>query len=195
MYQNQILSIQEEALLCLLKQDRELYKIIESVSALRIPALYVGGGSIAQTVWNHLFAKPIGYGISDVDIVYCDATLNDRKDRLIKDDIISTIDQSNYAIDITNEAKVHLWYKKAFGFQIPPYSSTEEAISTWPSTATSIGVYLDKKNELQLFAPYGLSDLFAGILRPNKTMISQAIYEEKVQKWRSKWPDLRVIDW
>ncbi|MFW8599344.1 nucleotidyltransferase family protein [Enterococcus innesii] len=195
MYQYEALSIQETELNKILEKDNALYKIIRNVSALGIPNLYVGGGSVTQSVWNHLFSKPIGYGISDVDIVYFDTDLSLEKERMVLEQIVKTTKQNQYALDVKNEARVHLWYEEEFGFSIPAYTSTEEAISTWPSTATSIGVFFDQENKLQIFAPYGMYDLFSGIVRPNKAMISREVYEKKIEKWCSKWPELNVIGW
>lgn len=192
MFENKILAKQEEALKKMLEADRDLYEIIEKVSALNISNLYVGGGCITQTVWNQIFSKPIGYGISDVDIVYFDPDLSLEKEEKTIQKIKGAIKNKPYSIDVKNEARVHLWYEEKFGFSISPYSSTEEAISTWPSTATSIGVYIDSEENLQIFAPYGLNDLFSGILKPNKVLISKEIYDKKVEKWVSKWSELRV---
>ena len=195
MYQYEALSIQETELNKILEKDNALYKIIRDVSALGIPNLYVGGGSVTQSVWNHLFSKPIGYGISDVDIVYFDTDLSLEKERMVLEQIVKTTKQNQYALDVKNEARVHLWYEEEFGFSIPAYTSTEEAISTWPSTATSIGVFFDQESKLQVFAPYGMYDLFSGIVRPNKAMISREVYEKKAEKWGAKWPGLTVIGW
>ncbi|MBW9324075.1 nucleotidyltransferase family protein [Enterococcus casseliflavus] len=195
MYQYEALSIQETELNKILEKDNALYKIIRDVSALGIPNLYVGGGSVTQSVWNHLFSKPIGYGISDVDIVYFDTDLSLEKERMVLEQIVKTTKQNQYALDVKNEARVHLWYEEEFGFSIPAYTSTEEAISTWPSTATSIGVFFDQENKLQIFAPYGMYDLFSGVVRPNKAMISREVYEKKAEKWGAKWPGLTVIGW
>lgn len=125
MYQNKSLAIQETVLIDILKKDTTLYKTIKDVSALGIPNLYVGGGSITQSVWNHLFSKPIGYGISDVDIVYFDTDLSQEKERMVLEQIVKTTKQNQYALDVKNEARVHLWYEKEFGFSIPAYTSTE----------------------------------------------------------------------
>lgn len=191
MYQYKALSIQETELNKILEKDNALYKIIRNVSALGIPNLYVGGGSVTQSVWNHLFSKPIGYGISDVDIVYFDTDLSLEKERMVLEQIVKTTKQNQYALDVKNEARVHLWYEEEFGFSIPAYTSTEEAISTWPSTATSIGVFFDQENKLQIFAPYGMYDLFSGVVRPNKAMISREVYEKKAEKWGRNGQDLR----
>ena len=64
----------------------------------------------------------------------------------------------------------------------------------FPTTATAIGIQPGASG-LSIAAPYGLSDLFGLIVRPNKVQITRAIYEAKVARWRSFWPGLTVIDW
>jgi hypothetical protein len=97
-------------------------------------------------------------------------------------------------IDVKNEARVHLWYAEKFGNVLTPYVSTSDAITTFPTTATAVGVQ-PRADGLHVFAPYGLSDLLGLIVRPNKKQITQAIYDAKVKKWQAKWPDLRVVAW
>jgi uncharacterized protein len=43
-------------------------------------------------------------------------------------------------LDVKNEARVHLWYEDRFGPAIKPYSSSADAIATFPTTATAVGV-------------------------------------------------------
>ncbi|WP_206856563.1 nucleotidyltransferase family protein [Candidatus Enterococcus mangumiae] len=195
MTKNELLQTQKESLHEILKQDTALYQIIQMVSTMAIPELYVGAGCIVQSVWNRLYGMPIGYGISDVDIVYFDEDLSEGKELETSKKIAGEIESSNYSLDIINEARVHLWYEERFGFPIQAYGSSEEAISTWPTTATAIGVSLNENGQLQVFSPYGLDDLFEGIVRPNKKMITKEIYDQKVAKWKKKWPDLNVIPW
>ena len=52
----------------------------------------------------------------------------------------------------------------------------EQDIATWPTTATSVGVRYEG-DVFDVCAPYGLSDLFGLIVRPNTTLVSRAIYE------------------
>ncbi len=47
-------------------------------------------------------------------------------------------------IDIKNEARVHLWYGERFGKEIEPYRSSAEAIATWPTSASCVGVRRDE---------------------------------------------------
>ncbi|MFR0555211.1 nucleotidyltransferase family protein [Loigolactobacillus coryniformis subsp. coryniformis] len=152
-------------------------------------------GSITQSVWNALFHQTPGYSISDVDIVYYDPDLSVAKEAATQEKIAQQLAGNQYTIDVKNEARVHLWYAQRFGKTITPYQSTEDAISTWPTTATALGVYIDENARLQAFAPYGLNDLFMGIVRPNKKLITAAVYQAKAHKWQQKWPDLTVVDW
>ena len=46
-----------------------------------------------------------------------------------------------------------------------------------------------------VFAPFGLADLFALVVRANRVQITPAIYQGKVARWRRCWPDLTVLPW
>jgi hypothetical protein len=48
---------------------------------------------------------------------------------------------------------------------------------------------------LLIAAPFGLSDLFDSIVRPNKALITRAIYEAKLARWRPLWSGLKIVDW
>jgi hypothetical protein len=97
-------------------------------------------------------------------------------------------------LDVKNEARVHLWYKDRFGYSIEPYSSSASAIATFPITATSVGIRRIF-GKFACWAPFGLDDLFGVVVRPNKRQITRAIYEAKIARWRSIWPDLIYLPW
>lgn len=134
------------------------------------------------------------YGISDVDIVYFDNDLSfEAEDRVIRK-IEQQFEHIPVEIDIKNQARVHLWYKDYYGYELVPYDSLESAINTWPTTATSIGIRISD-GDFIVYAPYGLNDMFGQIIRANKTQISKETYLKKCGKWSSKWPELTIIDW
>ena len=89
---------------------------------------------------------------------------------------------------------MHLWYGNRFGYDIEPYISAEDAISTYPTSATAIGVKLEN-DILKVYAPFGLNDLFGMVVRPNKTKIAREVYYGKVDKWTEKWSNLKVFEW
>jgi len=75
-------------------------------------------------------------------------------------------------LDVTNEARVHLWYEQRFGRPIPPYRSAEHAIGHLADDRVSIGVRYEAA-EFVVCAPFGLSDLFAMIVRPNRAKVTR----------------------
>lgn len=152
-------------------------------------------GAIAQTVWNHQAGLPLAHGINDIDIVYFDANdLSEDAEAEHANRIRSAFSELGVWIDVKNEARVHLWYETKFGFPLKPYVSTVDAIATFPTTATAVGLR-HNNGSLEFCAPFGLSDLLEGIVRPNKSQIRQEIYEQKVNRWSKIWPKLRVVPW
>ena len=96
--------------------------------------------------------------------------------------------------DVKNQARVHLWYASRFGYEIRPYSSCEDALASWPTTAAAIGVR-QVDGALLVKAPFGTDDLFALIVRPNRVQITPDIYAAKVERWSLVWPQLQILPW
>jgi hypothetical protein len=160
-----------------------------------LPDCWLVAGALAQTVWNHAFGLSPAHGIADIDIVYFDAAdLSEETEAAQSARIRQLFANLPVWIDVKNEARVHLWYAAKFGHGIAPYTSTADAISTFPTTSTAIGLQPTAKH-VEVYAPYGLEDLLGLIVRPNKKQITRPIYEAKVARWLSLWPKLRIIPW
>ena len=177
-----------------LTKSKAVAEILRKAPDLHLPNWYLGAGAVAQTVWNELHGYPLDHGIRDCDLVYFDADLSFEAQNLHRQRGNKLFASLPVEVEITNEARVHLWYKEKFGKEIPPYLSTEDAITTWPTTATAIGVRY-RNGAFRVYAPYGLHDLLGMIVRPNKTLVSREVYEEKAARWKSVWPKLEVITW
>nr|WP_027084399.1 nucleotidyltransferase family protein [Cohnella panacarvi] len=162
---------------------------------MKITNYYIGAGCITQTVWNYLSNMPLEHGIKDVDFVYFDESdLSEEKEDRLKVQLESFFPDYPYKIDVTNEARVYLWYKSQFGYEIEPYHSVEDAIDTWPTTATSFGIRITS-NKWNVYAPFGLDDVFNKVVRPNKRQITKEIYDMKVNRWKALWNDLSIEQW
>lgn len=192
---NETLEVQCMLLHKILKTNTDLYTVIRNLYKLKLSNCYVGGGCIFQTVWNYQLGYDINYGITDIDLIYFDS--ND----LSEDAENKAISKANkmfsnvkYIFDVKNEARVHLWYKKKFGVNIEPYTSSESAINTWPTIVSSIGVYHDGNN-LRIYAPYGLNDMFGRVVRANKLLITKEVFLKKSNKWKEKWGDVKILNW
>ncbi|MCL2354018.1 MAG: nucleotidyltransferase family protein [Defluviitaleaceae bacterium] len=172
-----------------------IYDILRKASGLGLENYYVGAGCIAQTVWNYHMGLELAHGISDIDLVYYDnSALTGSAEELMAEKARSAIGLCGFEIDVNNQARVHLWYKDHFGYDIHPYKSVEDAINSWPTTATAVGVRLEN-GELKVYAPFGLNDLFGMVVRANKKQITEEIYANKADKWKAKWPKLTIIPW
>lgn len=176
-------------------QSPVLEPILNSWHKIALPDCWLVAGVLAQTVWNHQAGFSPSHGIADIDLVYFDADdLSERSENQTAARIRALFSNLPLWIDVKNEARVHLWYAGRFGYDIEPYESVSDAISTFPTTATSLGIR-PAEGRWQCDAPFGLADLMQGIIRPNKTQASREVYEEKSTRWKSLWPHLSVLDW
>ncbi len=178
-----------------LRQNEWVWEILTRFDEVALPDGWLVAGCIAQTVWNLAFGQPAEFGIKDIDLIYFDAA--DLSAKAEADHNRRLRDQFRLlpmTLDVKNEARTHFWYERTFGYPIAPYSSTAEAIATFPTTATSVGVR-QSGGHFECCAPYGLDDLFALIVRANRTQVRQVVYEAKVNRWRSTWPGLTFLPW
>jgi hypothetical protein len=185
-----------EQLLQMLEKNKSVQLILERAKELGMLNWYLGAGGIVQTVWNIKHGFDPENGIKDYDLVYYDADdiSYESEDNFIQKGKESFKDIP-VLVEIRNQARVHLWYEKHFGKSIGQYKSVEEAISAWPTTATSVGVRKNADGQFQIYAPFGLDDLFGMIVRANKVNITEKIYQDKVNRWIKIWPNLKVVPW
>jgi hypothetical protein len=91
---------------------------------------------------------------------------------------------------VKNEARIHI------KSNMPPYSSSIDAISKFPDTAKALGIKLDEKDNVILTAPFGISDVVNLEVRPTlfftQTKERVKIYEDCLTKknWKSIWNNL-----
>jgi hypothetical protein len=186
---------QQARLRSIMSSSPAIRTILDRWAAVGLPDCWLSGSAIAQTAWNAAFGFPPDHGLADIDLVYFDANdLSKEEEDRQAARLRATFPDVALKIDAKNEARVHLWYEAKFGYPIEPYRSSEHAISTFPTTAGAVGIR-PAPNGLEILSPFGLTDLFDGVVRANKMQITQAIYETKVDRWRSCWPALTIIDW
>jgi uncharacterized protein len=188
------MTLQEEQLISLVRQNVFIMQVIDKIPELNLPNCYVAGACIAQTVWNLAHHKEPHAHIKDIDLVYFDTDLSEDKEQQARAQVRSHFKDFPLEVDAINEARVHLWYKDSFGYDIKPYTSTEEAIKTFPITAGVLGVRKENA-DYKVFAPLGLEDMFNLIVRANKKQITKDIYEAKLKRWQPCWPTLTYLTW
>ena len=170
-------------------------EVLHAVEPLFDVPWCIGAGVLAGLVWNRQTGRPSHHGIKDIDIVYFDpADLSAAGEAAREGAVQRSLPPGCPPADVKNQARVHLWYEQAFGYPIAPYTSLADALATWPTTATALGVTA-RQGALKVIAPFGLADLFALRVRANKRQITEPIFAAKAARWRTAWPELDVIDW
>ncbi|MEM7502694.1 MAG: nucleotidyltransferase family protein [Pseudomonadota bacterium] len=162
---------------------------------LDLPDGWLVAGTVVQTYWNHAFGYPATHGIDDIDLVYFDdSDLSEDSEAAHQSRVESLFRDVAFRLDVKNEARVHLWYERKFGVGISPYPDVASAIETFPTTVGAIGLR-PHGHCVEVLAPFGLDDLQNLVVRPNKKQVTQRVYESKVERWRTRWPDLDFLPW
>ncbi|WP_301082536.1 nucleotidyltransferase family protein, partial [Thomasclavelia cocleata] len=142
--------------------------------------------------------KSLNYGIKDIDIIYFDKNdLSVEKDIQYFEKIKDYSDSKgfNYEIDVSNEARMHLWKKEKNNVDIEPYLNSEDAIDKWIATIHAIGI-TKENNNIKIYAPYGLSDIFSRTIRPIKhNGNSKELYDKKANSWKERFNNLTIVEW
>lgn len=186
----------EERLLEVLGRSSLWSTLLGRAPKVPVDGWAVAAGALVQTVWNHLHGYPERHGIRDLDIVYFDASdLSEDAEQRVIEAMQLLFGDLGVSLDVKNQARVHLWYERHFGAPIAPYRSLDDAIGTWPTTATAVALAPRRDGAIDVIAPFGLDDLLSGVVRPNKRQITEGIYRAKIDRWRSIWPRLDIRPW
>lgn len=171
------------------------WAILTEGHCLALPSWYLCAGAITQSVWNHLHGFESTKSIKDYDLNYFDdSDLSAETEREVEAEARRLFAGLGVELDVKNEARVHLWFPQRFGRTIEPYTSTEHAISTFPTTASCIGARIEAEHFV-MCAPLGLTDLLAMVVRPNPVIVDETVYRAKTDRWKQAWPRLTVLPW
>jgi hypothetical protein len=168
--------------------------ILEAVRACNPPDWLVGAGVIRNLVWDHLHQYQTPTPLADVDVIFFDPhDVSPERDHIVQQQLAQRLPHVNW--EATNQAAVHLWYEDVFGFAVPALHSSEEAVGTWPETATCVAVRLLATDQIHIVAPYGLSDLFHMILRRNSSRVTREQFAQRLHSKQilRKWPRVQVF--
>lgn len=128
------ISEQYETFISILEKNKDLMMLLNYITKLKLPNFYIAAGSIFQTIWNYYDELDLNFRVKDVDIIYYDdSNLSVEKDLEYYNMINEYIKSKglNYEIDVSNEARMHLWKKNNENKDIDQYKNSEDAISKW----------------------------------------------------------------
>ena len=169
-----------------------LMAALDAARAVGLSSWCIGAGAVRNLAWDHLHGHdPLPR--DEIDLVYFDATAPPKREQDIQDHLARAHPQ--FIWDVTNQAYVHLWYERVFGRPVQPLRSLEGGIASWPEYATCVGLTLTVQGELQVLAPYGLSDLFALRVRHNPARVGRDVFTARhsSKRWVERWPQLQVV--
>lgn len=168
--------------------------LLDRLPALDLPDGWLVAGCLFQTFWNVEAGHPPGENINDYDVFYFDDTdlSYDAEDRIIGR-VDRTCADLGVKIEVKNQARVHLWYEQRFGPGYPRLENAKDGIRRFLIAGTCVGIGASTDNRGELFAPYGLDDIVAGILQPNPLNLPVNRFDEKAASYKARWPHLTIV--
>lgn len=183
------------ALIDIIRPEDWLMRVLATMKAMGLDDDWIVAGAIYNTVWNRLTGRPARHGIRDLDVFYFDEdTSYEAEDRVIRRGAALFAD-SAIPVEIRNQARVHLWFGRHFGFEIEPIRDCRDSIGRFASVCYCVGARLDRNDEIDVFAPHGLGDLFSFRIRPNRLCDNRATHDKKAARAASLWPELNIEPW
>lgn len=188
---------QQAALFEIIRAAPHLMALLEGLRAMDLPDGWLVSGAIYNTVWNALTDRPLTYGIKDADIFYFDPDTSwEAEDRQIRRAAgLFPPSPPSPPVELRNQARVHLWYEDHFGQPYAPLTSTFEGIDRFACKTHAVALRLGPGDALELYAPYGLDDIFGFRLTPNPVTDNRATHEAKAARQSALWPELRALPW
>jgi hypothetical protein len=184
---------QVAALFDIVSASPTLMQAFRRAREIDLPDWWVVFGAIYNQVWNHLTGRPDMYGVNDIDLFYFDAdTSYDAEDEVIGK---ATGFPPNPPIEIRNQARVHLWYEQHFGEPYDALTTSCEAIDRFACRTHCVGLRLRGDDGFDVYAPFGLDDIFSFRVTPNASRNNREPHERKGARQKSMWPELEIVSW
>jgi hypothetical protein len=169
-------------------------QVLEAARDCDPPDWWIGAGVIRDLVWDELHGGFDHTKEKDVDLAFFDPTdLSPDRDLEVEAALrrcLPTVPRQ-----ARNQAAVHTWYERRFGFPVEPLESSADAVATWPETATAVAVRLDTNDDLHITAPCGLHDLLKGVCRRNPRRVSVDEYHRRLEAKQiaTRWPRVLIV--
>ena len=178
--------MKEAAFVAALRANPAVVAVIDRLPDLGAPDALLTGGCLAQTWWNVAAGRDPQAGIRDYDLFYWDADTSwAAEDRVIAR---AAALWGGLPVEPRNQARVHLWFAEKFDNPCPPLPDTRAGIDRF----LFLGIRLGLDADWRLYAPAGLDDVVARVLRPDPAMPRLSQARAKAADYRARWPELRI---
>lgn len=170
--------------------DPARLRILKLIQELQLPDCWVGAGFVRSAVWDHLHQRAPSPLPADIDVIWFD---RERASPEVDTEIEVALRGKDPGVgwSVKNQARMHLRNGDL------PYSSATNAMTYWPETATAVAVRLGQGGELEVAAPFGLSDLYNLVVCPTERfkVVKREAYLDRLREkdWLARWPNLKVV--
>jgi hypothetical protein len=179
--------------LCLLNRNNA--EIVGRMPKLGLRDWWLASGCLFQTVWNLRSGRPADKGILDYDVCYFSDDISwEAEDDVIREAAKLFADLP-VNVQLRNQARVHVWFPEKFGSAYPPLTTAAEGILRFPCSAQAIGLKRTGDEFLDVYAPFGLGDVWDVVARPNRALPLAPVYAQKTARWQKEWDKLVVYQW
>lgn len=185
--------IDEQGIVSIIQSDPWMMGMLKTVNSLDLPDWWICAGFVRSKIWDHLHDFSERTPIPDIDVIFFDQTTMDELVEKKYEAKLRTL-MPDCPWSVKNEARMHIRNN------MRPYTSSVDAISKFPETATALGVKLDGDNNVILTAPWGISDVVQFEVRPTPFFIENEermkLYKERIAKknWKSTWNRIKVYN-
>jgi hypothetical protein len=166
--------------------------ILDRLPSLGVEQPWLVAGCVYGAAWNRLAGRPPGENVKDYDVFYWDEDTSwEAEDAVIRraDALFGDL---GVEVELKNQKRVPLWYREKFGVDYGAVSCAADAIARFQIACTCVGLAPPAGGGLEVCAPHGLDELYAGVLRPNPLCPSPPErVRAKAESYRERWPWLR----
>ena len=167
--------------------------IADELLRLALTDAWIVSGCLVQSAWNGLTGRAVDYGINDYDVFYFDPDTSWQAEDAVIRDLQARLAHLGVAIEVRNQARVHLWYREKHGLPYPALRCSTEGINRFLTRNTQVGIRRSAHG-YDVYAPNGFDDIADMIVRPNRgANFSAANYAAKAARWKALWPELTVL--
>lgn len=181
-----------------LTNNKELVMILNILNTFNLKEYYVHGDIIYQSVWNYLDNRTPSYKNRRISILYYDEDdVSLKKEVQVEKELTKILSRYGmfYEITIHNCARQYLERKKHPILNRVEEGSSKQILKESAMTISSVGIRL-VQNEIEVYAPYDVKDIFDRIIRPvYHAYASPQVYVRQSSILCKEWPFLKVINY